>query len=869
MKRNRGFGIGLTVLFLLPAWVWSKPVVFHLQAETDIQSLTRYWGKGGFSVDRTVSRRNGFSLKMDGTASHAYRTEFVPYQPGDTVHISGAVKAEKIVGKEGNSPLITVMTYDAKKESIGHTDFYGVLNGDTDWKELDGSLGPFNATVKYWTVVLSSGWMKGGTVWFNDLKVEKVSRKEEWVPMLISRSFGVDEFKKGDWKILTNRDWTRQVDTGSHVAGRTTADPTLDWDGYKLNDDPPNIAFDPAEVPEKYTGAQSLKITGTGTYASEFLPYAGERLRFGAWVKYKDLAAGRADEVSKAGDTRGCLAGIQLAAFARRNGKMHYLFHHDLMLAVEGAALPSIEWTKLETDAMTFSKGATHLQIWIRIWEGRTGTLWVDQVRLDKLVREQIPLVRQRSEITVHADQPEAVLKPIWEGVDTSIYDPLNESVRKYILPELHPAGIRYVRLHWSLIDIWKSNDAQGKPVYTWDAFDSVLDELKKHGLMPMIITEPTPKPLISKPTKNWVNTSPPTDLKKHADFIRAVARHCIDRYGLEHVRQWYWECWNEPWPPYYFDGSLSDYLKVCDYTCAALKSVDHQLKFGSLYFAEQEFWDLFTKGPSQATGKPGPVPIDFLTYHGYTGQGLPSMESARMGVESVRKRIAACPALKNVPLINGEWNACYIGCDVAETSYNAAAVAKVIKIMLDAGVDNSFLHVLWLKNNEQRLFGLNTIQLFSNQGVPTAALNTFRCLNRLSGRRVPLERATEPVDGLATVDESKKQAAVLLFNFVEDPKDRFATTVRLNVRTPEWMGDKRVRIEHFRVDRDHSDPYTIWEKMGRPDQANEANFKKLLDAAKLQRTAESVIPACPDALPIEFKMQVPALELVLIRAEK
>lgn len=41
-------------------------------------------------------------------------------------------------------------------------------------------------------------------------------------------------------------------------------------------------------------------------------------------------------------------------------------------------------------------------------------------------------------------------------------------------------------------------------------------------------------------------NGSPPKDLQKWADLVRATVNHWIKRYGIDEVRTWYFECWNE-----------------------------------------------------------------------------------------------------------------------------------------------------------------------------------------------------------------------------------------------------------------------------------------------------------------------------------
>ena len=40
-----------------------------------------------------------------------------------------------------------------------------------------------------------------------------------------------------------------------------------------------------------------------------------------------------------------------------------------------------------------------------------------------------------------------------------------------------------------------------------------------------------------------------------YKQFIQAVVQHCVDKYGAADVGQWYWEVWNEPDYPGFWNG--------------------------------------------------------------------------------------------------------------------------------------------------------------------------------------------------------------------------------------------------------------------------------------------------------------------------
>lgn len=75
---------------------------------------------------------------------------------------------------------------------------------------------------------------------------------------------------------------------------------------------------------------------------------------------------------------------------------------------------------------------------------------------------------------------------------------------------------------------------------------------------------------------------SPPKNYQKWDERIRALAKHLIDRYGLDEVAQWYFEVWNERNIDFWTgDLKQATYFDLYDHTARALKSVNPRLRVG------------------------------------------------------------------------------------------------------------------------------------------------------------------------------------------------------------------------------------------------------------------------------------------------
>ena len=63
---------------------------------------------------------------------------------------------------------------------------------------------------------------------------------------------------------------------------------------------------------------------------------------------------------------------------------------------------------------------------------------------------------------------------------------------------------------------------------------------------------------------------------------MTATVQHWVDRYGIDEVRRWRFEVWNEPnLVPRFWTGTRTQYFELYEATALALKAIDPQLKVG------------------------------------------------------------------------------------------------------------------------------------------------------------------------------------------------------------------------------------------------------------------------------------------------
>lgn len=128
----------------------------------------------------------------------------------------------------------------------------------------------------------------------------------------------------------------------------------------------------------------------------------------------------------------------------------------------------------------------------------------------------------------------------------------LRHEVRRQI--ELAQENISYdfIRFHGIFSDdmmVYKE-DLNGNPIYNWVYVDEIFDFFYRLNLRPFIELGFMPEALASKKQHAFLwnaNVSYPKSLKKWTDLVSNFINHCIDRYGNEEVKQWYFQIWNAP----------------------------------------------------------------------------------------------------------------------------------------------------------------------------------------------------------------------------------------------------------------------------------------------------------------------------------
>jgi xylan 1,4-beta-xylosidase len=437
--------------------------------------------------------------------------------------------------------------------------------------------------------------------------------------------------------------------------------------------------------------------------------------------------------------------------------------------------------------------------------------------------------------------------------------------------------------LKWGSTNAY-TEDANGRPVYDWTIIDRIFDTYVQRKMKPLVQIGFMPKALSVKPEPyqhNWAAgvqgrplftgwAYPPTDYVKWNELVYQWARHAVARYGINEVKTWYWEVWNEP-DIGYWQGTPEEFQKLYDFAADGLKRALPDAKVGGPEVTGpngartqqilKDFLEHCLRGTNNATGKPG-APLDFITFH---AKGAPRVFEGhvRMGISNQLKAIsngfqivASYPELRNTPIVIGESDpegcaACSMRTNPENayrngtmySSYTASQIARTFELV-DLHKVNLLGSLTWAFEFENQPYFAGFRDLATN-GIDKPVLNVFRMLGKMSGDRVAVTstsaasveairdegvRARSDVYGLASRSDNAMQ--VLVWNYHDDdlpaPPAEIAITIEgLSAGTPT--------ITQYRVDDRHSNSYEAWKQMGSPQSPTAAQRGTLEKAGQLQ----------------------------------
>jgi xylan 1,4-beta-xylosidase len=421
--------------------------------------------------------------------------------------------------------------------------------------------------------------------------------------------------------------------------------------------------------------------------------------------------------------------------------------------------------------------------------------------------------------------------------------------------------GVEAVRAHAILHDeLGTYREVDGVARYDFTGIDRTYDRVLEIGLRPIVEISFMPRDLASDPSKTVFDydaiVSPPRDWDRWEELVRELAAHLVDRYGLDEVRHWGFEVWNEANLEVFWSGTRSEYMELYDRSVRAVRSVNAELLVGGPATAAVGWIDEILDHVNRSG-----APIDFLSTHTY-GQAPLDLRpiSDRHGHPGLREWWTEWGAHASHfnEVHDSPWSAAYLvrGMKSAMGRIEALAYWVISDHFEELGRPPSLLHggfgLLSVGNlRKPRWWGLWMLE----------QLGAERLSVSIDG-----DGAGDMVDALATSDPDGR-LAVLAWNVTVDVSKADGDP-RLDLRVEvalTGLTAARYRLRHRRLDERHSNLVTAWHAIadGR-DWPDEEGWRSLRESDRLEDLEpERELEARDGSVTLAFDLPMPAISFL------
>ncbi|MDF2859272.1 MAG: beta,4-xylosidase with transcriptional regulator of AraC/XylS family, partial [Neobacillus sp.] len=464
-------------------------------------------------------------------------------------------------------------------------------------------------------------------------------------------------------------------------------------------------------------------------------------------------------------------------------------------------------------------------------------------------------------QVSISVQDKASQIVHFWKKLTTigRAYDCLRSDLQQQIAMAARELNFQYIRFHGIFSDEMRiiAVNSDRSISYCWQYMDTFLDFLQEVRIRPFFDLTFMPSALKSKDVSIfWYkgNISAPRDIKAWLDLVRNFVRHCINRYGIDEVRLWYFEIWNEP--DFMWAGTKEEYFIFLQETIQALLEIDGELRVAGPSILQNSKFSSMTISEIVDFINEKKIKMPYFTYHIYGENDFYLNNKDGMipllgGLDFVKECIDSYSSeIKKLK---------YPVKEIHITEFNISAVRKnyLLDTMFPACyIINSALRNLgkldslgfWtlsdiFEENDQLSppFG-GGFGMITTEGIKKPSYYAYFFLNMLG------DELLELTDDMV-ITRRGGSIQILAYNYLfydklflsgdrsslsfEHRYDVFEDKPPLNISFQLSGLSGKYRETRYTLDRDHGSAFDLYQKMGSPDNLTISDTKYLEYAAR------------------------------------
>lgn len=443
-----------------------------------------------------------------------------------------------------------------------------------------------------------------------------------------------------------------------------------------------------------------------------------------------------------------------------------------------------------------------------------------------------------------------------WNNCHFHPTDAIEDAWGKRILDRFADDGsIKMVRMYTMFEDI-VTMDEDGKLCYDFRINDLRLDYMIEKGFdillsynfMPECIAEN--KNATSSVSKNktrykgkLINTSAPKDYKLWEEVCYTYTKHIVDKYGIELLSKWRFQCFNEPDISLFFmsdlpaentERRLVEYCKLYSAFENGIRRVTDKIRIGGPALAGQlDFLGGFLDYIIDNNHK-----LDFISVHNYgtTPQNLKdnicslsvnnNIENHKIYLDVINRH-----GFSGTEVIVDEWGAASMGffnreevpeLMFRETEVYSAYFAKLIYEFIEQELPVSKMLICLSGQHEMEEDFTGFRNFFTRNFIAKPIYNAYILTSRLGKKLLEVNNNNKNIFVISTQNDKNEYSILLTYsseNFKED-----LPNIEEKVVFDEDISGKNIKV--YCIDKKHTNPYRLYQRIG----VKEPNIEELKD---------------------------------------
>ena len=463
-------------------------------------------------------------------------------------------------------------------------------------------------------------------------------------------------------------------------------------------------------------------------------------------------------------------------------------------------------------------------------------------------------------------NEVEKTQKNFWNGCVFHPTDAVEDPWGKRILDETAADGaIRTVRIYTMFEDIVYEG-ASGELCYDFRLSDLRLDYLVEKGydlllsyagIPDCIARNSTHKTSVSKNKtrykgKLW-NSSPPKDPAVWEEVCFQYTKHIVERYGLERVKKWRCQCFNEADIGWFFMSELPDteeserlrcqeYCKMYEGFEKGVRRVSEEIPVGGPALAGK---DGFLGGFLEFV-KEKNLKLDFISVHHYGTQpeflndgSRPFCVANNLEKHQTRMQVIRSHGFGDKPVVVDEWGMASAGfynkeeCPLLlarETEVFSAYFVKLIYEYVHSDFHLDGLMICLSGQHEMTEDFSGFRNFFTLHFIKKPIYNAFVLAAKLHESLLKAEHTRKHLYVLPTKNGQGDYSVLL--TYAADYFEEDIPPIQEEIRFDENVADKKIAV--WCIDKETTNPYRVYQALG-TENLNEEQIQRLREEGKLR----------------------------------